>query len=156
MSDPIKLVVMDVDGVLTDGSITYDGQGHEIKTFHVHDGFGIKQIRAMGIPAVIITGRSSDALAHRATELSIDHIYQGVKDKLPLLETICEDLGINLKNVLYIGDDIPDLACMQAVGMPIAVANAQAPVKACAKWVTKLPGGKGAVREACNWVSENQ
>lgn len=152
MKKEIKLLVMDVDGVLTDGKVTYNPAGEEIKSFHVRDGYGIKQLHKAGIKTAIITGRKSSALLHRTKDLSIEHVHMGIGDKLPVLKTISEELGVSLENTAYVGDDLPDLEAMQAVAFPITVANGEEPLKQIAKWVTKTNGGEGAVREICDWI----
>jgi 3-deoxy-D-manno-octulosonate 8-phosphate phosphatase (KDO 8-P phosphatase) len=152
MKKDIKLLVMDVDGVLTDGKVTYNPAGEEIKSFHVRDGYGIKQLHKASIKTAIITGRKSSALLHRTKDLDIEHVYMGIGDKLPVLKTIAEDLDVPLLNIAYVGDDLPDLEAMQAVAYPITVANGEEPLKQIAKWVTQKNGGEGAVREICDWI----
>ena len=151
----ITLLVMDADGVLTDGAITYNALGEEIKSFHVRDGYGLKMLHLAGIRTAIISGRKSEALRHRASELNIDYLYMGINDKLPVLKKLSTELGIPLNQVAYVGDDIPDLQAMLAVAFPITVANGDARLKKIALWVTEKNGGQGAVREICDWILEH-
>ncbi len=151
----IKLVISDVDGVLTNGSLTYDSNGVESKTFHVHDGLGIKQLLSAGISFAIITKRNSKMVEKRMTELGVTQIYQGQADKLTALAQIQKNNNVNLDQIAYIGDDLPDLAVMQKVALPIAVANATTMIKQHAKYISKLSGGQGAVREICELIIEN-
>lgn len=153
MSDrAIGLVAMDVDGVLTDGGIVFDGGDTEIKRFDVQDGFGIKLLQRAGIGTAIITGRTSAVVARRAADLGIDHVVQGSVDKLADLRKVAGAAGVPLDRVVYIGDDWPDLAVMRAVGLAVAPANAVAEVKSAAAMVTAARGGRGAVREAVNHI----
>ena len=144
----VRLLVLDVDGVLTDGSIQLDDLGHETKRFNVRDGFGIKLWQKMGFAVAIITGRSGEAVKHRARELGIEHVVQGSGDKLGALQTLCTSLGVGLGECACIADDWPELAMMRSVGYPIAVADADTRVLAAAAHVTRHGGGQGAVREA--------
>ena len=143
----IKLLLLDVDGVLTDGSIIYNDSGEEIKEFNVKDGLGIRLLIEAGIEVCIITGRKSDALKHRCKNLGIDHIFQGVSNKGSLLDLIFKQTGATPEETAFIGDDIPDLSVMSLVKIPIAVSDAHASVKKKALIVTTAKGGKGAVRE---------
>jgi len=146
----IRLLVLDVDGVLTDGRLPFDANGGECKVFHVRDGYGIRRLLETGIEVALISGRKSVAVKKRAEELCIRHVYLGAKDKLPTLQTLAGKLGLSLGHIAYVGDDVPDLACMQAVGLPIAVADAHSDLDAVADWHTHLGGGQGAVREVCD------
>ncbi len=144
----IELLVLDVDGVLTDGSIYLDDLGHETKRFQVRDGFGIKLWQKLGFSVAIITGRSGRALGHRAKELGIDRVIQGAGDKWIALQSILAGMQLAPDRVACIGDDWPELALAPRVGLFIAVADADARVRKAAAWTTKKPGGHGAVREA--------
>ena len=146
----IKLLVLDVDGVLTDGRLYLSGTGDEFKCFHVHDGFGIKAVMAAGIGVAIISNRQSPAVTARMTELGVGEIHQGVADKKTILADLLAKRGLGSDQAAYVGDDLPDLEVMALVGLPIAVADAQSEVLKAAQWVTTLPGGAGAVREVCN------
>ena len=148
----IKLLLLDVDGVMTDGRITYDSAGGETKAFDVKDGHGLKLVQRVGIQVGIITGRQSSIVARRAAELGIELVYQGVKDKnLPFRE-ILEKLALLPEEVAYVGDDVVDLPIMRQVGFAATVADAVDDVKPYAHMVTKRCGGRGAVREVCDFL----
>jgi YrbI family 3-deoxy-D-manno-octulosonate 8-phosphate phosphatase len=149
---PIELLLSDVDGVLTDGSLAFDNQGIETKTFHVRDGLGIKLWRRAGFRFGVVTSRNSHIVKTRAAELSFDVLRQGVEEKIVAVQQVLDDLKISPEQAAYIGDDLPDLPVMRYVGLPVAVADASAEVKAVAALVTKLPGGRGAVREAIETI----
>jgi 3-deoxy-D-manno-octulosonate 8-phosphate phosphatase (KDO 8-P phosphatase) len=146
----IRLLVLDVDGVMTDGRLHYDAQGHEAKVFHVHDGHGIKQAMRVGIEVAVISGRQSKAVETRMTELGIGHVRLGQENKSKAFGEITTQLGIAPEAVACIGDDEPDLPIMQSAGLGIAVADAQPVVRERADWCTTLNGGQGAVREVCD------
>jgi 3-deoxy-D-manno-octulosonate 8-phosphate phosphatase (KDO 8-P phosphatase) len=145
----IKLFLLDVDGVLTDGSIVYDDQGGEIKVFNVKDGLGIRLLMKTGVQVGVVTGRSSRALRHRCENLGIPFVYDGVGDKAALLDDLIEKTGIGPEEIAFMGDDLPDLPIMRKVGLSIAVADAHELVIEKADMVTRAKGGAGAVREAC-------
>jgi 3-deoxy-manno-octulosonate cytidylyltransferase (CMP-KDO synthetase) len=148
----IKLLILDVDGVLTDGGI-YFGRGNQIlRRFHVQDGQGIKSLQEKGIEVAIITGHHSEAVAQRSQQLDIKHVYQEVSDKNDVLEKLIQKLNIHMEEVAYLGDDLADLPVLKQVGFPIAVKNAVAEVKDIALYITKKTGGDGAVREVCDLV----
>jgi 3-deoxy-D-manno-octulosonate 8-phosphate phosphatase (KDO 8-P phosphatase) len=142
------LLALDVDGVLTDGSIMLDDDGREIKRFNVKDGLAITTWLRLDLHVGIITRRAGKAVEHRMRELGVKHIVQGCKDKREAVTKLAADCGVGLQAAAFIGDDWPDLVAMRVVGLPIAVADAAAEVKAIAKLVTKANGGHGAVREA--------
>ena len=144
---PIKLLLLDVDGVLTEGHVVYDDNGAQIKAFQVKDGLGIRMLMDFGIHVGIITGRQSLALDHRCKDLGISLLHQGIKDKGTALHEILDKTGICAMETAYVGDDLPDLAVMKRVGFPIAVADACKEVLSCAWFITKARGGRGAVRE---------
>ncbi len=146
----IRLLVLDVDGVMTDGQLHYDTQGREAKVFHVHDGHGIKQVMRTGIEVAVISGRQSKAVETRMTELGIKHVRLGQENKTGAFTEITTQLGIPLDAVACVGDDEPDLPIMRAAGLGIAVADAQPAVRERADWCTSLGGGRGAVREVCD------
>ena len=146
----IRLAVFDVDGVLTDGRLVYGADGELTKSFHVHDGLGLKLLRAHGVEVALITSRSSRAVEQRARELGIDEVHQGAGDKLAQLRTICATHSIPLDACAFTGDDLPDLAPMAHVGLAVAVANAHPWVLVRAHWCTRRAGGDGAVREVCD------
>jgi len=146
----IKLIVLDVDGVLTDGSITYASDESEIKTFHVQDGFGIKMAQQAGLKFAVLTGRVSAAVERRVKELKFNYYESGHFYKLDALQAIIKDAFLEKHQVLYMGDDILDLVCLAHVGVFVAPDNAQQRVKEMADWVTKKRGGDAAVREMIN------
>jgi 3-deoxy-D-manno-octulosonate 8-phosphate phosphatase (KDO 8-P phosphatase) len=146
----VKLAIFDVDGVLTDGKLAYSDDGRESKSFHVHDGLGLKRLMANGIEVAIITARLSHIVAERTAELGIAHVYQGQESKLTCYEQLIHALKLAPEQCSYCGDDLPDLAVMQRVGLSIAVANAHAWVRERARWCTRARGGDGAVREVCD------
>ena len=149
----LQLLALDVDGVLSDGRLYYTDQGEEFKSFNIRDGLGIKLLQRAGITVAIITGRTSAMVAKRAAELGIAHVIQGREDKLEALQDLCRNLQIDLSNVAYMGDDLPDREAIMAVGLGATVADAASDVAAIADWQSKLPGGRGAVRElAETWL----
>lgn len=148
----IKLLLMDVDGVLTDGRITIDGKGRESKSFHAHDGTGIKLLQNSGIQVGWITGRISNIVVWRAKELGVDIFFQEVEDKFEICREIMKDLKIFPNEVAYIGDDINDLLILQDVGFSVAVADAHNFISSKVDYVTTKEGGRGAVREVCDMI----
>ncbi len=146
----VRLAVFDVDGVFTDGRLYLGPDGAEFKAFHVRDGHGVVRLRESGVTLAIISGRSSPAVAARMRELGIEHVHQGVRDKRARLDELLAATGIDAAASCFVGDDLPDLEPMQAVGLPIAVADACAEVLAAAAAVTRAGGGRGAVREVCD------
>lgn len=148
----VRLACFDVDGVLTDGKLWFTDDGRELKAFHVHDGLGLKRLAAHGIAIALISARSSPLVALRAHELGIVHVYQGVADKLLVFEQLLKTLAFSAAQAVYVGDDLPDLPVLRRAGLAIAVANAQAPVKQTAHWVSQFGGGAGAVREICELI----
>lgn len=148
----IKLIVLDVDGVLTDGRLFIGSDGEEYKAFHTQDGMGISLAHHAGIKTAIITGRKSAAVSKRASELKINYVYQGIHEKMEVLEEILQELKVDLNEVCYIGDDINDLPILQTVGFPAAPNNAVEIVKEHVKYVSKLNGGNGAVREIIDFI----
>jgi 3-deoxy-D-manno-octulosonate 8-phosphate phosphatase (KDO 8-P phosphatase) len=152
----IRLLLLDVDGVLTDGKIIYNDQGAEIKEFNVRDGLGIRMLILAGIQVGIVTGRSCPALRHRCDNLGIELVLDGVKDKSVVLEDIVQKLHTASDEIAFLGDDLPDLPLMRRVGLSISVADAHPLVTAEAQLVTTSPGGGGAVREVCEAVLKAQ
>jgi 3-deoxy-D-manno-octulosonate 8-phosphate phosphatase (KDO 8-P phosphatase) len=146
----IRLLVLDVDGVMTDGRLHFGPDGEALKVFHVRDGAGLVALRRAGVGLAIISGRSSAAVTHRARELGIEHVHQGVGDKGAELEKLCAQLGIGTADCACIGDDTPDLPLFERVALACAVADAHPSLRQRAHWVTTLPGGQGAVREVCD------
>jgi len=146
----IKIVIFDVDGIMTDGSLYFCEDGSEIKTFNILDGQGIKLLQKAGIKTGIITGRQSNMVKKRASDLGIDHLYQGREDKIVVLDQLLKDIDLSYDNVAYMGDDLPDLPIIRRVGLGITVANGHPTVTEYAFWQTTKAGGKGAVREFCD------
>ncbi len=150
----VTLLAMDVDGVLTNGSLYFGNSGEEMKAFSILDGLGIKLLRDAGIRPAIITGRTSELLLRRARELSIELIYQGREDKGTALEELRQDLKLSYDQIAYVGDDLPDLAAIRAAGLGITVANGHHYVAAHADLQTRAAGGSGAIREVCDVILE--
>jgi 3-deoxy-D-manno-octulosonate 8-phosphate phosphatase (KDO 8-P phosphatase) len=148
----IRLLVLDVDGVLTDGRLYFTAHGEEMKCFHVRDGSGIVQLLRSGVQVAVISGRDSPAVTRRMTELGVTYIRQGVNDKLTVLHELLSILNLDPKVVACMGDDSADVPIMQIAQLSIAVPEAHASAKECAHFVTQTPGGKGAVREACDLI----
>ena len=146
----IRLLILDVDGVLTDGRLYFDAKGEALKVFHVRDGHGIKLAQRAGIEVALLSGRRSDAAYHRARELGINRFHEGLRDKVAVLEEIMAAMGIEASQVAMVGDDLVDLPIMSRAGLAVAVADAVPEVLAAAHWVTSLPGGHGAVRQVCD------
>jgi 3-deoxy-D-manno-octulosonate 8-phosphate phosphatase (KDO 8-P phosphatase) len=143
----IRMLILDVDGVLTDGRILLDSRGKELKVFHASDGYGIHLLRRGGIKVSIISGRRSEAVVKRAEELHIDALHQGVRDKLEAYSRILESYDLRDKEVCYIGDDLSDIPVLSRVGVAVAVPNARPEVRKIAHHTTSSHGGQGAVRE---------
>lgn len=152
----IELLVLDVDGVLSDGRLYYSNGGEESKAFSIADGLGIKMLQARGVQVAIITGRSSAIVERRAAELGIAHLAQGREDKLQALQELCTAEQISLDVVAYMGDDLPDLAAIQAARLGMTVADGSDFVAAHADWRSERGGGCGAVREACEFILDAQ
>ncbi len=148
----VRLVVLDVDGVMTDGRLYFDANGEALKVFNVRDGHGIKSLLQAGITVAIISGRCSAALRKRAAELGIERVHEGVQDKGIAIRALITDLGLATEQCACLVDDTPDLPMMAAVGWPVAVADAHREVLAAARQVTRLPGGSGAVRELADLI----
>ncbi len=148
----VKLLALDVDGVLTDGSIYIDHEGREYKRYNVRDGFAIRLWEKMGFNCAIITGRTSESVLHRAADLRIRHVIQGSKDKASSLSDLCAASGAKPEEIAYLGDDWPDLPALRRVGLPMCVGDASAAVKARAAIITSNTGGHGAVREAVEQI----
>ena len=145
----VQTMVFDVDGVLTDGGLILDNCGKEYKRFHSRDGHGIRMLLDHGIRVAVITGRQSGVVEHRCTELGIDYVYQGYRDKRPAFAALMAELSLPADLFAYMGDDIVDLAVMRRVGVAMAVADAHPFVQRHAHWISQYRGGRGAAREAC-------
>ena len=152
----IKLIIFDVDGVLTDGGLYFSDEGIELKRFNSLDGLGIKLLKQNGVEPAVISARDTPNVAHRMKNLGIEHFYQGQNDKLIAFNELLEKLSLNSDQVAYVGDDVIDLPVMRNVGLAIAVANAHELVKDNACLITDKKGGHGAVREACDFILKAQ
>ena len=152
----VKLLAIDVDGVLTDGRLYFQADGIEIKAFHTQDGHGLKLLKRVGIHVALITGRDSPMVSQRAAAFGITHVYQGCEDKLTTLRALCQRLDITLEQVAYCGDDLPDLAPIKRSGVGITVPNAPDYMHPHADWITERLGGHGAVREICDTLLTSQ
>ncbi len=151
----LKLLALDVDGILTDGKIFYSDSGQELKAFNVKDGLGLKQLISAGIHVAIITSRTSTIVEKRAEELGIRIVKQGVKNKLAALYDICVELKIEINECAFMGDDLPDIEAMSSAGIGLTVADAITEVIKRADWVSTRPGGQGAVREVCEIILQS-
>jgi len=152
----IKILVLDVDGVLTDGRIIVDSDGREIKNFDVQDGFGIVFFRKMGFKTAILTARRSKAVSVRAKDLKIDKVYQDAFPKINAYRKLLKDFGVKDENVCFIADDLTDIEVFRKVGFAVAVPNAVREIKQAADYITRKPGGKGAVREVIELIVKTQ
>ena len=152
----IRLLILDIDGVLTDGRLYFDAKGETLKVFHARDGHGIKMAQKGGLEVAMVSGRRSDAAFHRARELGISRFYEGVRDKVAILEELLAALNLTPAEVAAVGDELVDLPLFHRVGLGVAVADAVPEVVAAAHWVTTLPGGTGAVREVCDLLLKSQ
>lgn len=152
----VRLLALDVDGVLTDGRLYFQADGIEIKAFHTHDGHGLKLLKRAGLEVALITGRDSPMVSRRAAALGIKHLYQGVEKKLPMLRELCTRLGLELDQAAYCGDDLPDVGAIKRAGVGISVPGAPSYIRRHADWVTDNPGGHGAVREICDVLLQAQ
>lgn len=152
----IKLVLFDVDGVLTDGRLIFDHRGEEYKAFYSRDGHGIKMLQHTGVEVGIITGRNSPVVARRAAELGITHVFQGCREKWTTCRTLLAQLGLAPQAVAFVGDDVVDLPILLQAGLAVAVQDAHHLVKAQAHWVTPSNGGRGAAREVCELIMHAQ
>jgi 3-deoxy-D-manno-octulosonate 8-phosphate phosphatase (KDO 8-P phosphatase) len=148
----IKLAIFDVDGVLTDGRLFVDNQGHEYKAFNSSDGHGMKMLRDSGVEIGIITGRRSGVVTHRCKELGIRHVHQGSDDKLATYRQLLKETGLSESQTAFVGDDVVDLPVLLQSGLAVAVQNAHPLVKKHAHWVTPSAGGEGAAREFCEMI----
>jgi len=146
----VCVLVLDVDGVLTDGRLHFDAKGNEFKVFHARDGYGIRRALKTGLEVALISGRKCTAVEKRAQELGIAHVHLGISDKPAALEKLLKKIDCDWEQVAYVGDDVPDLGCMRRAGLAIAVADASAELDAVADWHTTHGGGLGAVREVCD------
>ena len=152
----IKLLLLDVDGVLTDGRIIYDSGGADSKFFDVHDGLGVYVLHKSGIPTILITAKSSKAIAPRAKDMHVAEVFGDIFPKTAVLRKIIKKYKVTLAQVCFVGDDLVDLSLMKKVGLPVAVANAAREIKEVAGFITKRAGGHGAVREVAELILKSQ
>ncbi|MCO5762646.1 MAG: 3-deoxy-manno-octulosonate-8-phosphatase KdsC [Gammaproteobacteria bacterium] len=152
----IRLAIFDVDGVLTDGSLFIGDDGQEYKAFNSRDGHGMTMLRQTGVTLAIITGRSSEVVRIRMTSLGINHLYQGIQDKLMAYEELKQSLNLTDEAIAYVGDDVVDLPVLRRAGLAVAVADAHPLVQRHAHWRTASPGGRGAARDLCELLMEAQ
>jgi len=152
----IKLLLLDVDGVLTDGRIIYDSRGHDSKFFDVHDGLGVFALYKFGIKTILITAKNSKAIKPRAKDMRVAKVYSDIFPKTAVLSKILQDYNVTVDEVCFMGDDLVDLSLMRKVGLPVAVANASSEIKAAAIYVTNATGGRGAVREIAELILRSQ
>lgn len=153
---PIELILSDVDGVLTDGTLVFDNQGTEIKRFHIRDGLGVRLWQRAGYRFGLITGRNSQIVKVRAEELGVEIVRQGVDNKLPVAKEILNQLQLDMQQLCYVGDDLPDIPLIRAAGLGIAVSDAADEVRDCADYITQVAGGRGAAREVVELILRNQ
>lgn len=156
LAQHIKLVIFDIDGVLTNGTLFFDNQGEEYKAFHSRDGHGIRMLIECGLQAAVITGRQSQVVEHRMKDLGVDIVFQGYRDKRPAFAQLLQQTGLAAQNIAYMGDDVIDLPIMTQAGMAVAVADAHPFVKQHADYVTQTGGGQGAAREAIEFILQAQ
>ena len=156
LAKELKLLVLDVDGVLTDGRLYFGNSGEELKAFNIHDGLGIKLLQDNGVSVAIITGRQSELVKRRAENLGIRHVIQGREDKLIALDELRDRLKLDYARIAYMGDDLPDLPAIRQAALGMTVANANAFVAKHADWQSSACGGEGAVREACEMILHAQ
>ncbi len=152
----VRLVIFDVDGVLTDGSLYLGDDGQEYKAFNSKDGLGMKLLRASGIEVGIITARTSEVVRLRMESLGIPHVFQGAQEKMPAYEELKQRLGLEDAQVAYVGDDVVDLPIMCRVGLAVTVRDAHRLARRHAHWTTDAPGGRGAAREVCELLMDAQ
>ncbi|MEH6470872.1 MAG: HAD hydrolase family protein [Halopseudomonas sp.] len=152
----IKLLALDVDGVLTDGRLYYSADGEQLKVFNTLDGHGLKMLQSTGVTIAVITGRNSPAMAKRVRDLGIEHLYAGREDKLTALQELWAVLDLNAEQTAYMGDDLPDLPAILACRLGATVPNASNTVKRYADWCSRFEGGQGAVRELCELIMTTQ
>lgn len=146
----VKLLSLDVDGILTDGGLYYTETGDELRKFNVKDGMGMKNARAAGVELCIISASTTNAIQERGKRLGLTHVYTGAKNKIDILQKICDELNISLDNVAHMGDDLNDIPIMEKIGTPITVGDAMEEVKRKTVYITQKNGGQGAVREICD------
>ena len=152
----IKLLILDVDGTMTNGVLYYSSAGHEMRGFHVHDGLGIKLLRKSGVTVAVISAKKSDIISKRMNELQLEHVYLGYENKLPAYEEIKKSLGLDDSQIAYMGDDLPDLPLLMNAGLAITVPSSAEIMQQHADYICQKKAGKGAVREACEFIMKSQ
>lgn len=152
----IRLLILDVDGILTTGAIYYGNDNFEMRGFHIHDGLGMKLLQKSGVKIAIISGKNSPAVAKRLQDLKIEHVYLGYEEKIPAYEDVKKKLNLTDNEIAYMGDDLPDLPLLVRVGLSISVKQAPTIIKQRVDLITQNKPGKGAVREICDWLMETQ
>lgn len=152
----VKLLLLDVDGVLTDGRIIYDSKGQDLKLFDVHDGLGVFLLKKAGIPTILITAKGSRAIMPRARDMQVDKVYAGIFPKVTVLDKILNKYKVSASQVCFVADDLVDLSLMKKVGFPVAVFNAAPEIKQAAAYITLRMGGRGAVREVAELILKAQ
>lgn len=153
---PIKLLIVDVDGTLTNGILYYGVDGAEMRGFHVHDGLGLKLLELSGVTVAVISAKESSVVAKRLSDLKIKHIYLGYEKKLPAYETLRNQLGLRDDEIAYMGDDLPDLPLLKKAGFAVSVPNAPEIIHQSVDYITLKKAGRGAVREACELIMKEQ
>jgi len=152
----VKLLLLDVDGVLTDGRIIYDSRGHDMKLFDVHDGMGVYLLKKAGVPTILITAKGSRAIKPRARDMRVEAVFENISPKAAVLDKILKKYKVNAEEICFAGDDLVDLCLMKKVGFPVAVFNACPEIKQQAAYVTLREGGRGAVREVVELILKAQ
>ena len=152
----VKVLLLDVDGVLTDGRIIYDSSGKDSKFFDVHDGLGVYLLKKAGIPTALVTAKGSRVIPPRAKDMRVEMVFKDVRRKSDVIATVCARLNVRPSSLCFVGDDLVDLGVMKRVGLPIAVANACPEIRSVAAYVTKRSGGRGAVREVAEMILKAQ
>ena len=150
----IELVIFDIDGVMTDGGLYFDNNGEEYKAFNSLDGHGLRMLQECGVKVAVITGRQSELVKHRMHDLGVNLLYQGYRDKTPAFEKLLKEVQLEKDQITYVGDDVVDLPIMSQLNFAIAVQNAHPFVKQHAHWITERSGGRGAVRDVCEFILE--
>ncbi len=148
----IELVIFDIDGVMTDGSLFFGDDGQEYKAFNSLDGHGLRMLQECGVRVAVITGRQSEVVKHRMSDLGVTLLYQGYRDKRPAFEALRKEVNLSLEQITYVGDDVVDLPIMSQLPFSIAVENAHPFVKQHAQWITQRSGGRGAARDVCEFL----
>jgi 3-deoxy-D-manno-octulosonate 8-phosphate phosphatase (KDO 8-P phosphatase) len=152
----VKLMLLDVDGVLTDGRIIYDSAGKELKFFDVHDGLGVYVLNRAGIPTILVTAKSSETIVPRAKDMRVAEVFGDVFPKTTVLDKVTRKYKVGIDEICFVADDLVDLSLMRKVGMPVAVSNACGEIKKSALYVTRRMGGRGAVREVAELILKAQ